>query len=448
MQKTAEPSPPVEDVETVEGFYSVAPSQASTMSGTPCNIVVDFIAPPGGKFRSLYGLAGVWDSGQLTSNHIVMRESVFREYIGDTMSPYRGETIQVANGQPLDIVGVVQIGLAMPGLDGLPPTIVDMMICNSLNSDFLMGRRMMDEWDLTIQYKGKTESWIVGNQLVPAKTAKEAIEFNQGLDGVEDVYETQQGKRAVRKFNRLRGPWKHYRWADIAKRWAPETPPFEKINVQSAQTQQGQRIPAPVKTGKPLLSNNPVVHARKPCPTPNIGNGNKSGKTCMRSPNPKVENESGNKPKDILLRAASDVVLKPRSIRKIQVTHPSVPNLPGKQRHHFLVEATDESGTPVNPDESVEVGTLSAVVRLNRGQQAVGNKVSVFMVNNTDQYQTVLAKTVVGRGAVTQERGDLADSLSQVGADQHIQRVYGVNTGGKKEPGQPPPPHRKLTRPF
>mgnify|MGYP006923109174 FL=1 len=168
----------------------------------------------------------------------------------------------------------------------------------------------------------------------------------------------------------------------------------------------------------------------------------------MRSPNPKVENESGNKPKDILLRAASDVVLKPRSIRKIQVTHPSVPNLPGKQRHHFLVEATDESGTPVNPDESVEVGTLSAVVRLNRGQQAVGNKVSVFMVNNTDQYQTVLAKTVVGRGAVTQERGDLADSLSQVGADQHIQRVYGVNTGGKKEPGQPPPPHQKLTKPF
>ena len=82
-----------------------------------------------------------------------------------------------------------------------------------------------------------------------------------------------------------------------------------------------------------------------------------------------------------------------------------------------------------NPDEPVEIGALPAVVRLPRGQKAVGNKVSVFMVNNTDQYQTVLAKTVVGRGAVTQERGDLADSLSQVGADQHIQRVYGVNTG-------------------
>ena len=47
----------------------------------------------------------------------------------------------------------------------------------------------------------------------------------------------------------------------------------------------------------------------------------------------------------------------------------SVDNTAGKQRHHFLVEATDESGKPVNPDESVEVGTLSAVVRLNRGQR-------------------------------------------------------------------------------
>jgi len=225
VQKTAEPSPPVEDVEPVEGFYSVAPSQASTMSGTPCNVVVDFIAPPGGKFRSLYGLAGIWDSGQLTSNHIVMRESVFRKFIGNAMDPYKGQTIHVANGQPLDIVGVVQIGLAMPGLDGLPPTIVEMMICNSLSSDFLMGRRMLDDWDLTIKYKGKTESWIVGEQQMFAKTAIQAREFNKGLDNVKDTYEMQQGKRAVSKFNKLRGQWNHYRWADITQSWVPNPPP-------------------------------------------------------------------------------------------------------------------------------------------------------------------------------------------------------------------------------
>ena len=224
VQKTAEPSPPVEDVETVEGFYSVAPSQASTMSGTPCNIVVDFIAPPGGKFRSLYGLAGIWDSGQLTSNHIVMRESVFREYIGTTMQPYIGQTIHAANSQPLDIVGVVEIGLAMPGLDNLRPTIVQMMICKSLSSDFLMGRRMLDDWDLSIKYKGKTETWIVGNQQVRAQTARQAREYNRGLIGLDYVYETQQGWRASMKINSGRGPWKRYRWADITQSFLPPPP--------------------------------------------------------------------------------------------------------------------------------------------------------------------------------------------------------------------------------
>ena len=34
------------------------------------------------------------------------------------------------------------------------------------------------------------------------------------------------------------------------------------------------------------------------------------------------------------------------------------------------------------------------------------------MVNNTDQHQTVLAYTVVGRGAITQEQEDLAETLS------------------------------------
>ena len=167
----------------------------------------------------------------------------------------------------------------------------------------------------------------------------------------------------------------------------------------------------------------------------------------MPSPNPKSEIDPGTKPKDLMLRAAADVVLKPRSIRKVQVTYPLVPNPPGKQRHHFLVEATDASGKPVNPDEPVEIGTLSAVVRLHRGQQATGNKVNVFMVNSTDQYQTVLANTVVGRGTVTQERSDLAETLSQVGADPHIQRVYGVNTGGKTG-SKSRPPRPKLTKNF
>ena len=107
-----------------------------------------------------------------------MRGSVFKEYIGKAMKPYRGNVIHVANSQPLDIVGVVEIGLAMPGLDILPPMPVQMMICKSLSSDFLMGRRMLDDWDLSIKYQGKTETWIAGGQRVRAKTAKEAREYN------------------------------------------------------------------------------------------------------------------------------------------------------------------------------------------------------------------------------------------------------------------------------
>ena len=153
-----------------------------------------------------------------------MRESVFNEFIGKAMEPYNGTAIHAANGQPLDIVGVVEIGLAMPGLDNLRPTIVQMMICKSLSSDFLMGRRMLDDWDLSIKYKGKTETWIVGNQQVRAQTARQAREYNRGLIGLDYVYETQQGWRASMKINSGRGPWKRYRWADITQSFLPPPP--------------------------------------------------------------------------------------------------------------------------------------------------------------------------------------------------------------------------------
>ena len=74
-------------------------------------------------------------------------------------------------------------------------------------------------------YQGQTEAWIVGQQQVFAKTASEAREFNKDLDGVEYMYETQQGKRASMKINAQRGMWKRYRWADITQRWLPPPSP-------------------------------------------------------------------------------------------------------------------------------------------------------------------------------------------------------------------------------
>ena len=135
-----------------------------------------------------------------------MRESVFNEFIGSTMEPYNGVVIHAANGQPLDIVGVVQIGLAMPGLESLQPTIVEMMICKSLSSDFLMGRRMLNEWNLSIIYHNKTETWQAGEQRVPAITARAARDFNNGLQQARYLNEMQRdGTRASIKINPHRG---------------------------------------------------------------------------------------------------------------------------------------------------------------------------------------------------------------------------------------------------
>ena len=114
-------------------------------------------------------------------------------------------------------------------------------------------------------------------------------------------------------------------------------------------------------------------------------------------------------------------------------------NRPGKLRHHFLLDAVDESGKPVNPDEPCDVGALPAVIPLPRSQQAVGRQVRIFMVNNTDYPEEVPAHTVVGVGSLTQEQEDLADTLNQVGADPHIQRVHGVRAGGGDDLSDAPP---------
>ena len=60
--------------------------------------------------------------------------------------------------------------------------------------------------------------------------------------------------------------------------------------------------------------------------------------------------EPGNIHGDILFRAAEPVVIPPRSIRRVQVNYPAMPNRPGRGKHHFLLDAVDAAGKPVNPD--------------------------------------------------------------------------------------------------
>ena len=125
--------------------------------------------------------------------------------------------------------------MAMPGLESLQPTIVEMMICKSLSSDFLMGRRTLNDWSLSIVYHNKTETWHAGGQQVRAITAREARDFNDGLKGARYLNETQRdGTCASIKINRNRGPDKRYQWADISQRWLPPPPSANPCAISPA----------------------------------------------------------------------------------------------------------------------------------------------------------------------------------------------------------------------
>ena len=51
-------------------------SEAALKAASPF-IMWDFNAPVGSKLQSVLGLAGVYDTGQLTSSAVVMRRSFF-----------------------------------------------------------------------------------------------------------------------------------------------------------------------------------------------------------------------------------------------------------------------------------------------------------------------------------------------------------------------------------
>ena len=215
VQRAAEPSPPAEEEEPVEGLYSIAASQASSMGETKCHIPVDFIAPPKGKLRNIYGLAGIWDSGQLTSNHVVMGSELFWSLFGKhvVLDPYNGVQVEGASGNPLRIEGQVKIGLAISGLSELQPQIIDMMICNSVGRQFLLGRKLMNDWNVSIHYQDRRETWQAGEQTVSALNRHEAVEYHRGF--YAGMFRSKKGERDTGKkpstlVNPKRVDSKHY----------------------------------------------------------------------------------------------------------------------------------------------------------------------------------------------------------------------------------------------
>ena len=119
------PQPLMSNEEPVEGLYAVAPSHASSMSDVPSHIIVDFIAPSTGNLRSIFGLAGLWDTGQLTSHDVVMKTSFFLAWFGsesDIEPCMSGVRVEGAGGQSLPPRGVARFKLAIGELPALSPT--------------------------------------------------------------------------------------------------------------------------------------------------------------------------------------------------------------------------------------------------------------------------------------------------------------------------------------
>ena len=98
------------------------------------------------------------------------------------MGPYVSEVrVERAGGDALKPRGVAKLKLAIVGLPSLVPTEVDVLICDTLGPDFLVGRKALAEWDLYVQYKGNQETWYAGDQQVSAMSQRDAEDYNEGF---------------------------------------------------------------------------------------------------------------------------------------------------------------------------------------------------------------------------------------------------------------------------
>ena len=106
-------------------------------------------------------------------------QSLFSKHV--VLDPYNGVQVEGASGNPLRIEGQVKIGLAISGLSELQPQIIDMMICSSVGRQFLLGRKLMNDWNISIHYQDRRETWHAGEQTVSTLNCDEAIAYNKGL---------------------------------------------------------------------------------------------------------------------------------------------------------------------------------------------------------------------------------------------------------------------------
>ena len=197
------------------------------MSDTPSSLAFDFIATPNSKLRSIYGLAGIWDSGQLTSHPVVMKTSIFYQWFGREMEPYTGDRVNGAVGEALKPRGVATMRLAISGLTTLSPELVSILVCDNLDPDFLIGRKLLTNWEVSVHYRNKQETWQAGDQFVEAMSQREAKVYNEGLN-LGERPPPERWAQTREWFNDHRNMGTCYGWTAVSrgkKGGKPKTPP-------------------------------------------------------------------------------------------------------------------------------------------------------------------------------------------------------------------------------
>ena len=148
------------------------PSSISSVTATPGYLAYDLIAPNKGRIRSVFGIAGLWDSGCQTSNHVIMNATLFRRLFGEErdLMPYTGVRIEGATGDSLLPKGEIDMKLAISGLPTLEPTPIRVLVCDNVGQELLIGRQALTRWDVSVRYHNKVETWQAGDQSVGAMT--------------------------------------------------------------------------------------------------------------------------------------------------------------------------------------------------------------------------------------------------------------------------------------
>ena len=74
------------------------------------------------------------------------------------MDPYTGIRVEAAGGNPLKMVGQVEMGIAISGLDTVHPKLINVVICEDLGPEVLIGRKLMIDWRLSGRRYGDVAS--------------------------------------------------------------------------------------------------------------------------------------------------------------------------------------------------------------------------------------------------------------------------------------------------